>query len=116
MGDKDKTVCVTGASGTPHAQGQGEDGGGILLPDAGKHETVQILVLRHALHFFRETDKTRVTCVITLLCSCLLAPAGFLACYVIKELLDRGYTVRGTVRDASNAKKTQHIQQLVRYS
>lgn len=43
----------------------------------------------------------------------LLALAGFLACYIIKELLGRGYTVRGTVRDASDAKKTAHILQLV---
>lgn len=39
--------------------------------------------------------------------------AGFIACYVIKELLRRGYNVRGTVRDASDEKRTQYIRNLV---
>eukprot|EP00850_Spirogloea_muscicola_P015315 SM000116S24236 [mRNA] locus=s116:211028:214105:+ [translate_table: standard] len=35
--------------------------------------------------------------------------AGYMACHIIKELLARGYHVRGTVRDAGNKAKTSFL-------
>jgi nucleoside-diphosphate-sugar epimerase len=35
--------------------------------------------------------------------------SGFIACWIIKTLLDRGYAVRGTVR---SLKKSEHLQKL----
>eukprot|EP00041_Stephanoeca_diplocostata_P023445 m.577126 g.577126 ORF g.577126 m.577126 type:complete len:351 (-) comp22292_c0_seq19:1440-2492(-) len=38
--------------------------------------------------------------------------SGFLGSYVTKSLLARGYTVRATVRDPTNAAKTEHLKKL----
>ena len=38
---------------------------------------------------------------------------GYLASHVIKQLLERGHRVRGTVRDLGNTKKCEPIRQLV---
>lgn len=38
--------------------------------------------------------------------------SGFLGSYVTKSLLTRGYTVRATVRDPTNAAKTEHLKKL----
>ena len=35
--------------------------------------------------------------------------AGYVGSYVVRELLDRGYKVRATVRDAGDRKKTAHL-------
>lgn len=39
---------------------------------------------------------------------------GFVATELVKELLARGYNVRGTVRSLSNAKKIEHLISLHR--
>eukprot|EP01016_Furgasonia_blochmanni_P050473 TRINITY_DN7805_c0_g1_i4.p1 TRINITY_DN7805_c0_g1~~TRINITY_DN7805_c0_g1_i4.p1 ORF type:complete len:420 (+),score=89.83 TRINITY_DN7805_c0_g1_i4:88-1260(+) len=38
--------------------------------------------------------------------------SGFIAAHVIRELLEKGYRVRGTVRDPNNKKKTEPIYQI----
>ncbi|XP_045825072.1 phenylacetaldehyde reductase-like isoform X2 [Trifolium pratense] len=43
---------------------------------------------------------------------CVTGAAGFIASWIVKFLLQRGYTVRGTVRDPSNPKKVDHLRKL----
>lgn len=38
--------------------------------------------------------------------------SGYIASHVVRELLDRGYRVRGTVRDPNDPKKTKHLRAL----
>ena len=38
--------------------------------------------------------------------------SGFIGTELVKQLLEKGYTVRGTVRSTSNKEKTQHLTQL----
>ncbi|CAI5468143.1 unnamed protein product [Closterium sp. Yama58-4] len=45
---------------------------------------------------------------------CVTGASGFIGSYVVKLLLDRGYNVKGTVRDASNEKKTSWIRDLAK--
>lgn len=40
---------------------------------------------------------------------CVTGASGFLGSQVVKTLLERGYNVRGTVRDKDNVNKTQHL-------
>jgi GDP-D-mannose dehydratase len=37
---------------------------------------------------------------------------GFVATELVKQLLERGYNVRGTVRSLANAEKVQHLTRL----
>ena len=37
---------------------------------------------------------------------------GFVASELVKQLLEKGYTVRGTVRSLHNESKVQHLQRL----
>ncbi|GAU43987.1 hypothetical protein TSUD_135460 [Trifolium subterraneum] len=43
---------------------------------------------------------------------CVTGASGFIASWIVKFLLQRGYTVRGTVRDPSNPKKVDHLLKL----
>ncbi|XWS75658.1 hypothetical protein CRYUN_Cryun01aG0110000 [Craigia yunnanensis] len=43
---------------------------------------------------------------------CVTGASGFIASWLVKQLLQRGYTVKATVRDPSDAKKTQHLVSL----
>ncbi|CAI5468137.1 unnamed protein product [Closterium sp. Yama58-4] len=43
---------------------------------------------------------------------CVTGASGFIGSYLVKLLLDRGYNVRGTVRDATNEDKTSWIRDL----
>ena len=43
---------------------------------------------------------------------CVTGASGFIASHLVKILLERGYTVHGTVRSTSNATKTQHLLNL----
>lgn len=38
--------------------------------------------------------------------------SGFIGAHVVRLLLERGHTVRATVRDASNAARTAHLREL----
>jgi len=38
--------------------------------------------------------------------------SGFIASWIVKKLLDKGYTVHGTVRDLSKEDKVAHLQQM----
>ena len=42
-------------------------------------------------------------------CVVVTGATGFVAGHIIEELLRKGYTVRGTVRDPSNKAKAQHL-------
>lgn len=44
--------------------------------------------------------------------------SGYIGTELVKQLLEKGYNVRGTVRSTSNTDKTQHLTKLakVRYS
>ncbi|KAE8721237.1 NAD(P)-binding Rossmann-fold superfamily protein [Hibiscus syriacus] len=43
---------------------------------------------------------------------CVTGASGYVASWVVKLLLQRGYTVRATVRDPGDRKKTQHLVSL----
>ncbi|CAN6561767.1 unnamed protein product [Malus baccata var. baccata] len=43
---------------------------------------------------------------------CVTGAAGYIASWLVKLLLQRGYTVRATVRDPSDPKKTEHLLSL----
>lgn len=43
----------------------------------------------------------------------VLSRAGYIASHLVKQLLQRGYTVKATVRDASNEAKYGWIKSLV---
>ncbi|KAG5409732.1 hypothetical protein IGI04_006051 [Brassica rapa subsp. trilocularis] len=43
---------------------------------------------------------------------CVTGASGYIASWIVKLLLQRGYTVRATVRDPNNQKKTDHLLQL----
>merc|ERR1711934_365818 len=43
---------------------------------------------------------------------CVTGANGFIASYVVKQLLEKGYHVHGTVRDSKNRNKVAHLEQL----
>ncbi|KAJ8900272.1 hypothetical protein K2173_024912 [Erythroxylum novogranatense] len=43
---------------------------------------------------------------------CVTGGSGFIASWLVKLLLQRGYTVRATVRDLNDPKKTEHLRAL----
>ncbi|KAJ9166064.1 hypothetical protein P3X46_020863 [Hevea brasiliensis] len=43
---------------------------------------------------------------------CVTGASGFIGSWLVMRLLERGYTVRATVRDPGNAKKVQHLVEL----
>ncbi|KAM0912380.1 hypothetical protein ACQ4PT_012830 [Festuca glaucescens] len=43
---------------------------------------------------------------------CVTGASGYIASWLVKLLLGRGYTVRATVRDTADPKKTLHLQAL----
>lgn len=43
---------------------------------------------------------------------CVTGAGGFIASWIVKLLLERGYTVRGTLRDPADPKKTEHLSAL----
>ncbi|XP_078148320.1 phenylacetaldehyde reductase-like isoform X2 [Carex rostrata] len=43
---------------------------------------------------------------------CVTGASGFIASWLVKLLLQRGYTVRATVRDPSDPKRTKHLREL----
>ncbi|KAI9113149.1 hypothetical protein K1719_015674 [Acacia pycnantha] len=43
---------------------------------------------------------------------CVTGASGFIGSWLVMRLLERGYTVRATVRDPGNIKKVKHLQQL----
>ncbi|KAF8732755.1 hypothetical protein HU200_015091 [Digitaria exilis] len=43
---------------------------------------------------------------------CVTGASGYIASWIVKLLLDRGYTVRATVRDTADPKKTLHLRAL----
>ncbi|KAL8268622.1 hypothetical protein R6Q59_002420 [Mikania micrantha] len=43
---------------------------------------------------------------------CVTGASGFIASWIVKLLLDRGYTIRATVRSLDDPKKTQHLLDL----
>ncbi|KAG8051753.1 hypothetical protein GUJ93_ZPchr0001g29342 [Zizania palustris] len=44
--------------------------------------------------------------------ACVTGASGYIASWIVKLLLDRGYTVRATVRNTADPKKTQHLRAL----
>jgi len=43
---------------------------------------------------------------------CVTGATGFIASWVIKQLLEKGYKVKGSCRDPTNAKKVQHLKSM----
>ncbi|WOL17131.1 cinnamoyl-CoA reductase 2 [Canna indica] len=43
---------------------------------------------------------------------CVTGASGYIASWIVKFLLQRGYTVRASVRDPANAEKTEHLRSL----
>ncbi|CAN6483300.1 unnamed protein product [Victoria cruziana] len=43
---------------------------------------------------------------------CVTGASGYIASWLVKLLLQRGYTVRATVRDPDDPKKTEHLRAL----
>ena len=43
---------------------------------------------------------------------CVTGASGFIGTHIIRELLARGYRVRGTVRDVNDQAKVAHLYQL----
>ncbi|KAJ1379947.1 hypothetical protein SESBI_46431, partial [Sesbania bispinosa] len=43
---------------------------------------------------------------------CVTGASGYIASWIVKFLLQRGYTVRATVRDPSNPNKVDHLLKL----
>ncbi|XP_078446606.1 NAD(P)-binding Rossmann-fold superfamily protein [Wolffia australiana] len=43
---------------------------------------------------------------------CVTGASGYIASWLVKLLLEKGYTVRGTVRDLGDPRKTDHLRQL----
>ncbi|MED6179151.1 hypothetical protein PIB30_114487, partial [Stylosanthes scabra] len=43
---------------------------------------------------------------------CVTGGSGYIASWIVKFLLQRGYTVKTTVRDPSNPKKVEHLLKL----
>eukprot|EP00931_Biecheleriopsis_adriatica_P073300 TRINITY_DN47611_c0_g1_i1.p1 TRINITY_DN47611_c0_g1~~TRINITY_DN47611_c0_g1_i1.p1 ORF type:complete len:327 (-),score=65.76 TRINITY_DN47611_c0_g1_i1:214-1194(-) len=43
---------------------------------------------------------------------CVTGASGFIASHIVKICLERGHTVRGTVRDAGNEERTRHLLNL----
>ncbi|KAL5762665.1 hypothetical protein ACOSP7_018929 [Xanthoceras sorbifolium] len=43
---------------------------------------------------------------------CVTGASGFIASWLVKQLLQHGYTVKATVRDPNDPKKTEHLQAL----
>ena len=46
----------------------------------------------------------------------LTGASGFIASHILQQLLDLGYTVHATVRDAANPDKTNHLRQIAEKS
>ncbi|KAM7264015.1 hypothetical protein ACFE04_001698 [Oxalis oulophora] len=44
--------------------------------------------------------------------ACVTGASGYIASWIVKFLLQRGYTVRATVRNPDDQKKTEHLRQL----
>nr|XP_023915840.1 dihydroflavonol 4-reductase-like [Quercus suber] len=47
---------------------------------------------------------------------CVTGAAGFIGSWLVMRLLERGYTVRATVRDPENLKKVKHLIDLPKAS
>ncbi|KAM2968359.1 hypothetical protein FF1_028513 [Malus domestica] len=43
---------------------------------------------------------------------CVTGASGYIASWLVKLLLQKGYTVNGTVRDPNDSKKTEHLRSL----
>jgi len=43
---------------------------------------------------------------------CITGASGFIASYIVKYLLEKGYTVRGTVRNPTDESKVSHLRQI----
>ena len=43
---------------------------------------------------------------------CVTGASGYIASWLVKLLLSRGYTVKASVRDPNDPKKTQHLRAL----
>ncbi|KAL9260524.1 Phenylacetaldehyde reductase-like protein [Drosera capensis] len=43
---------------------------------------------------------------------CVTGASGYIASWIVKQLLQRGYTVKASVRDPDNPKKTEHLRAL----
>ena len=68
-----------------------------------------ILVLYQSRTMAPQTQSAAYTAVVS-------GASGFIGTELVKQLLEKGYTVRGTVRSTSNSDKTQHLTKLAEVS
>lgn len=84
----------------------------------GNHLSVEDRLVRTlpvllAFHLLPSLHTTLLHCDANALSfSSVTGANGFIASHLVKQLLERGYTVHGTVRDPSDGKKTSHLKVL----
>lgn len=120
----DVTSRCSSARKNQEARDSGEESSGHLLPFSGEdglvYSLTELLCLGRfpffPLHFSSDLPELTPQAFTLLAYSHSLhlpLPAGYVGSHLVKQLLERGYTVNATVRDASDEAKYGWIKSLV---